>query len=54
MMMRAPEKIPAEPIPAIARPIMRVGLSGAAPQMREPISNRAMAVKKTDLIGRKE
>lgn len=43
MMRTAPLKIPAEPIPAMARPMMRAVELGATPQMREPTSkmNRA-------------
>jgi hypothetical protein len=39
----APEKIPALPRPAIARPMMREVELGAAPQRREPISKSEMA-----------
>ena len=33
-----PEKIPADPIPAMARPIMKVVEVGAAPHMADPAS----------------
>lgn len=39
MMINAPEKMPAPPIPAMARPIMRAIELGLAPQMAEPTSN---------------
>jgi hypothetical protein len=44
MIKMAPEKIPAAPTPATARPMIRAVELGATPQMREPISkmNRAM------------
>lgn len=38
-MMRDPEKMPEHPRPAIALPKIRVDEFGAAPQIREPISN---------------
>ena len=41
-MTMAPEKIPEEPEPAIARPTMKAVELGAAPQMIEPITKRAM------------
>ena len=47
MMTIAPEKAPALPIPAIARPMMKTVEEGAAPQMAEPISKRRMAKRKT-------
>ena len=43
-MMRAPEKIPAEPTPAMARPTMSAVLVGATPQMRLPSSKMMMVV----------
>lgn len=43
MMTRAPEKIPADPTPAIARPMMRATEVGAAPQTTEPISKMKIA-----------
>jgi hypothetical protein len=44
-MMRAPEKIPAEPIPATARPMIRVKLLFATPQIKLPNSNNPMAIR---------
>jgi len=43
MMTRAPEKIPADPIPAMARPMMRATEVGAAPQTTEPTSKMNIA-----------
>ena len=40
-MRTVPEKIPAEPRPAIARPMMRPVEVGVKPQMREPSSKMA-------------
>ena len=45
MMMKLPAKIPAEPIPAMARPTIRAVEFGDAPQMREPISKIMIEVK---------
>lgn len=53
MIIRAPEKIPAEPMPATARPIIRAVELGAAPQIADPISKMVMAIKKTHLTGKK-
>ena len=50
MMVRAPENIPADPKPAIARPIIKVTELGAIPQTREPISNIAIADRNTHLM----
>jgi hypothetical protein len=47
MMMMAPEIIPAEPNPAMARPTMNTVELGAAPQSAEPTSKMAMAARKT-------
>ena len=44
-----PAVIPAEPIPAIARPNMKAVELGAAPQTAEPTSKRKIADKKTSL-----
>ena len=44
-MINAPEKMPADPMPAMARPMMRATDEGAAPQMREPNSKIAIAIK---------
>lgn len=41
-MTMAPEKIPEEPEPAIARPTMKTVELGGAAQMIEPITKRAM------------
>lgn len=46
-MSMAPENIPADPSPAIARPAMKTDELGAAPQMAEPISKITTHVKKT-------
>jgi hypothetical protein len=43
----APPKIPDAPRPATARPTMKTGELGAAPQMADPTSNRKMQVRKT-------
>lgn len=37
-----PEKMPAEPKPAMARPVMKTADVGAAAQMTEPTSNTTM------------
>lgn len=50
MMRYAPEKTPAEPRPAIARPMMRATLFGATPQMRDPTSKIATAMRNTHLM----
>lgn len=47
MIIIAPEKIPAEPKPAIARPAMNTGEFGAAPQTALPISKITTDVRKT-------
>jgi len=44
-MIKAPEKIPAEPIPAMALPTIRVTELGATPQIKLPISKIAMAIR---------
>lgn len=46
MMTRAPEKMPATPMPAMARPTMRTVLDGATAQMSEPSSKMQTAVRK--------
>lgn len=53
MMIRAPEKTPADPIPAMVRPRMRATEEGAAPQSAEPTSNSEMARTKTVFAGAK-
>ena len=45
-----PEKIPADPSPAMARPMMKAVELGAAPQMAEPASKMTMEKRKTDLV----
>lgn len=42
MTIMEPEKMPAEPKPAMARPIMKTIDAGAAAQMTEPTSNTTM------------
>jgi hypothetical protein len=49
----APVKIPEEPKPAIARPMMRAMELGAAPQRAEPTSNKKIPVRKTHFVGAK-
>jgi hypothetical protein len=46
---RAPEKIPATPIPAIARPTIKTVLEGATAQIKLPISKIRTATKKAHL-----
>jgi hypothetical protein len=46
MMTVAPEKIPAEPIPAIARPTMKALELGAPPHRADPISKMRIATRK--------
>jgi hypothetical protein len=41
--MRAPEKIPALPSPAMARPTIRAVEFGATPQIKDPSSNTRIA-----------
>jgi predicted enzyme related to lactoylglutathione lyase len=40
MIVKAPEKIPAPPTPAIARPTMRATEVGARAQISEPTNNQ--------------
>jgi hypothetical protein len=49
MMTMVPEKIPQDPIPAMALPIMNAIEFGAAPQIADPISKMMMAAKKIHL-----
>ena len=49
IMTIAPEKTPADPSPAIARPRMKAVELGAAPHRTEPSSKRPMTVRKTYL-----
>lgn len=46
-MIKAPEKIPAHPKPAIARPTMRAFEVGETPQTKDPSSNIPIAAKNT-------
>jgi hypothetical protein len=50
MIKMAPEKMPAAPIPATARPMMRAVEFGATPQMSEPISKMKSAMRYTHLM----
>lgn len=50
-MIMTPEKMPAPPTPAIARPMIKAIEFGAAPQITEPISNRATVHKKVLACG---
>lgn len=45
----APEKIPAAPTPAIARPMIKVVEFGATPQIKLPSSKIANAIRYTHL-----
>lgn len=45
--MVAPENMPADPRPAMARPIIKAFESGAAPHNTDPTSKMAIAVRKT-------
>lgn len=47
MIIMAPEKMPAEPSPAIALPKMKMAEVGAAPQMALPTSKIKMEIRKT-------
>ncbi len=49
IMIMAPEKMPEEPLPAIARPTMNAVEFGAAPHIADPISKTAMEERKTFL-----
>jgi hypothetical protein len=48
----APENTPAIPIPAIARPTMKVVELGAVPHRRDPTSKTVKADKKVHLAGK--
>lgn len=45
--LTTPEKIPAAPTPAMARPTMKTTELGAAPQMADPTSNKMTVARKT-------
>jgi hypothetical protein len=45
MIKMAPEKIPAAPTPATARPMMSAVELGATPQIKEPISKMNRAIR---------
>lgn len=45
--------IPADPNPAMARPMMNDMLDGAAPHIAEPISNRTIDARKVPLMLKK-
>lgn len=47
----SPENKPEEPMPAMARPIMKAVEFGADPQTADPISKSTMQVRKTGLAG---
>jgi hypothetical protein len=49
MTMKLPEKIPAEPTPAIARPTIRLAEEGAAPHSALPTSKVNKAAMYVDL-----
>lgn len=49
MITRAPENIPATPIPATALPTIRTVLLGATAQMSDPISKMRTAIRKPHL-----
>jgi hypothetical protein len=48
--MKAPEPIPAPPMPVMARPTIKAFEVGAAAQTIDPISNIAASVKRTHLV----
>lgn len=50
MIIMAPVKMPAEPIPAIARPTINAVEVGAAPQITEPTSNTIMQEIKVHFV----
>lgn len=51
MIMAEPEKMPAAPRPAMARPMMKTTELGAAPQTAEPISKTSIESRKTCFVG---
>lgn len=52
-MRMAPEKIPAEPRPAMALPTIRASEVGAMPQMKEPSSKMKRAIRYVHLMEKK-
>jgi hypothetical protein len=52
MIVYAPLTIPADPIPAMARPVISIGLFLATPQIKEPSSKTNIANKNVHLIGK--
>jgi hypothetical protein len=46
----APEKMPADPIPAMALPTMKLVELGAAPHRADPTSKKKMATRKRFLV----
>lgn len=46
----APENMPADPIPAIARPTMKASELGAPPQTADPTSKMRIAIRKMVLV----
>ena len=52
-MIKAPEKIPADPNPAIALPTIKAVELGATPQIKEPNSKMPIATRYTYLIEKK-
>lgn len=50
IMTTTPDMTPAEPIPAIARPIMKALEVGAAPHNAEPVSKRIIEIIKMILL----
>ena len=50
MTTTSPEKLPAAPTPAIARPTIKAADVGAPPHMAEPTSNMTTEMMKTDLM----
>lgn len=45
MVIMEPVMMPAEPIPAMARPNMKTGDEGAAPQIAEPTSKTTILIR---------
>jgi hypothetical protein len=50
MIILPPEKMPAAPAPAIARPLMKAVELGAAPQIAEPISKTTIDRRNTHFV----